>query len=132
MKKKLQKIAILIPCHNEEEGVAHIIDQMPFEELRHLNFTVEIIVIDNNSTDNTAGVARALGATVIEEPQKGKGNAMRKAFGSLSDDTDFVVMMDGDNTYKPKEIPALLSRLLRTFATSWSAHGLAAKWLKTH
>jgi glycosyltransferase involved in cell wall biosynthesis len=115
MKKKFQKIVVLVPCHNEEEGVAHVIKGMPVEELRHLGFILETIVIDNNSTDDTARIAAALGATVISEPKKGKGNAMRKAFASLSADTDFVVMMDGDNTYKPSEIPRLIEPLAVDF-----------------
>lgn len=116
MKKELRKITVLIPCHNEEKGVTHVIEDVPIKELKHLGFTTEIIVIDNNSTDKTATVCESLGTRVIFEAKKGKGNAMRAGFNAVSADTDFVVMLDGDNTYKPQEIPRLIEPLASGFA----------------
>jgi len=115
MKTNLKKITILIPCYNEEEGIAHVIEGIPIKRLRHFGFTTEVVVVDNNSTDETAAVARSLGAIVIHEPKKGKGNAMRTAFKTVSDDTDFVVMLDGDHTYKAGEIPRLIEPLASDF-----------------
>ncbi|HUC01827.1 MAG TPA: glycosyltransferase family 2 protein [Candidatus Paceibacterota bacterium] len=108
---ELKKITVLVPCHNEEVGIAHVMEEMPFDDLKRLGFRVEVIVIDNNSTDKTALVARAHGATVIHEPKKGKGNALSTGFRAVTEDTDFVVMIDGDNTYKPKEIARLVEPL---------------------
>ena len=79
--------------------------------------TTEIIVIDNNSTDKTAEVAASLGAQVIHEPKKGKGNAIRAGFAAVSHDTDFVVMLDGDATYSPEEVLRLLEPLQSEFAS---------------
>lgn len=115
MNHPLKKITVLIPCHNEESGVEHVLREIPYEELKRLGFRAEAIVIDNNSTDRTAAVARALGATVIHEPKKGKGNALSAGFRAVSADTDFVVMIDGDNTYKPREIPRLIEPLASGF-----------------
>jgi dolichol-phosphate mannosyltransferase len=69
------------------------------------------MVVDNNSKDRTSEIAKSLGATVLHEPKKGKGNAMRLGFYSVSEDTDYVVMLDGDNTYRPEEILRLVELL---------------------
>lgn len=111
----MQKLAILIPCYNEEESIAHVIEKMPVERLRHLGLEAEIIVINNNSTDATREVALKAGARVIDEKKKGKGNAIRKGFSSLSEDTSFVVMLDGDDTYHPSEVVRLVEPLQSGF-----------------
>ncbi len=111
-----QKITALIPCYNEAEGIKSVIESFPLAELNQYGFDVEIVIIDNNSTDGTAAIARSLGATVIHEPKKGKGNAMRTGFFSISDDTDFVVMLDGDDTYRPEEILRMVEPLKAGFA----------------
>lgn len=113
--KKFEKIAILIPCHNEEKGIGRVIDGVPLRLLKRLGYKTEIIVINNNSTDRTAHIAEKRKATVIVETKKGKGNAIITGFNSLSDDTKFVVMLDGDNTYKTKEILRLIEPLMSNF-----------------
>jgi len=117
MKGSRKKIAVLIPCFNEAGGIGNVIKSFPLEKIRKHGYAVEIIVIDNNSTDNTATIAKSFGANVIHEPKKGKGNAMRKGFYSISPDTDFVVMLDGDNTYRPEELLRLVEPLDTGFAT---------------
>ena len=57
-------ISVVIPCFNEEEGIAHVLRGMP-------DYVDEVIVVDNNSTDDTAEVARSLGARVISELRQG-------------------------------------------------------------
>ena len=114
-KTNLKKITILIPCYNEEEGIGKVIDHMPNGKLANLGYKTEIIVIDNNSTDNTIEVARSRGAKVVSEKKQGKGNAIRKGFKNISSDSEYVIMLDGDNTYKPKEIPRLIEPLENEF-----------------
>ena len=105
-----KKIAVLVPCYNEEEGIRDVING--FLELAAGSiYKIKVIVIDNNSSDNTAGVARSLGATVIYEPRQGKGNAIRTGFYNVPDDSDYVLMLDGDNTYQPKEAMRLIELL---------------------
>lgn len=113
----MKKIIALIPCYNEAGGIATVIKGFPKEKIRQAGFDLEIIVIDNNSTDGTGDIARSLGATVIHEPKKGKGNAMRCGFHSIPADSDYVVMLDGDNTYRPEEIIRLIEPLDSNFAT---------------
>ena len=105
----------MIPCHNEEKGIGQVIDMVPVQSLEKLGFTTEILVINNHSTDRTEEVAREKNARVIYEPKKGKGNAIKAGFNSLSTDTSLVVMLDGDNTYNSAEIPRLIEPLISGF-----------------
>ena len=90
----------------------------------------EIIVVDNNSTDNTAKIARKHGATVLFEPKKGKGNAIRLGFRSIPKETDYIVMLDGDTTYKPEEILRLVEPLDSDFCTVVIGSRLGGKILE--
>jgi len=109
--QKLKKITVVIPCFNEEKGLGKVIKDIPKQKLKELGYKVEVLVIDNNCSDKTAKVARKLGARVIKEKKIGKGNALRTGFRNISKDTDFVVMLDGDNTYKAYEILRLVEPL---------------------
>jgi glycosyltransferase involved in cell wall biosynthesis len=112
------KVTIIIPCYNEADGIADVIENFPTALLKHNGFEVEIVVIDNNSTDNTAEIASSLGVTVLYEPKKGKGNAIRNGFKYICDaaDSEYIVMLDGDNTYHSKEILRLLEPLRSKFS----------------
>lgn len=112
----MKKITVVIPCYNEEEAIATVIKAFPRKKLRDHGFSLEVIVVDNNSKDKTAEVARAAGAKVLHEPKQGKGNAIRTAFYNVSEDTDYVVMCDGDDTYKAHEILRLVEPLDSGFA----------------
>lgn len=104
----MKKVTVLIPCYNEAAGIGRVIQNLPRTRLTAAGYALDVLVVDNNSTDNTAEVARQAGARVIHEPKRGKGNAIKTGFYSLCDDTDFVVMMDGDNTYRSEEILRLI------------------------
>ena len=92
-------ISIVIPCYNEEEGVRHLISKMP-------TLVDEVIIVDNDSTDNTAQVAKEMGATVVEEKIKGYGRAYKCGFRHAQGDV--IITMDGDGTYPPESIALLL------------------------
>jgi glycosyltransferase involved in cell wall biosynthesis len=94
-----KRISVVIPCHNEEEGVRGTIEQMP-------PIVDEVLVIDNASTDGTAAVAKELGARVVYEARKGYGRAYKTGFAEARG--DIIVTMDGDGTYPPNSIPLLL------------------------
>jgi glycosyltransferase involved in cell wall biosynthesis len=98
-----KRISVVIPCHNEEEGVRATVEQMPA-------IVDEVVVVDNASTDRTAEVARSLGCRVIFEGRKGYGRAYRTGFENARG--DIIVTMDGDGTYPPNSIPLLLHVLL--------------------
>lgn len=99
------RIAVLVPCYNEAATVARVVGDFA----RHLP-GADIIVLDNNSCDGTAGVARAAGARVIEVPLQGKGNVVRRGFADI--DADVYVLVDGDDTYEAAAAPRLVRRLL--------------------
>lgn len=112
----MKKLTILIPCYNEEKGIGKVIREVPRDLLIERGYKVEILVINNNSTDKTAQIAKENGAIVLFEPRKGKGNAIKKGFLSIKKNTDFVVMLDGDGTYKPYEILRLIEPLESGFS----------------
>jgi glycosyltransferase involved in cell wall biosynthesis len=104
------KVKVIIPAFNEEEAIASVIREIPSE------IVDEIIVVDNNSTDNTSAVARAEGATVLKETRKGYGWACLKGMefvGSQSEDLpDIVVFVDGDHSDFPYQIPQLIAPII--------------------
>ena len=96
-------VSVVIPCFNEEEGVAHVLRGMP-------DYVDEVIVVDNNSTDGTAEVARDLGAVVIHEARKGYGSAYQAGLPAATG--DIVATVDGDGTYPSTMIAPLIDALL--------------------
>ena len=107
----MKKITVVIPCYNEEKGLGKVIKDIPKKKLKELGYNVEVIVVDNNSSDKTHMVAVNNGTKVIFEGKQGKGNAMKTGFSNVSKDTDYVVMLDGDDTYKAYEIPRMIEPL---------------------
>lgn len=114
-KAHLKKITILIPCYNEEKGIGKVVDGVPDKKLIQLGYKTEIIIINNNSTDDTIKIINKKGYRVVSEKKQGKGNAIRTGFRNVSSDTDYVIMLDGDNTYKAKEIPRFIEPLENDF-----------------
>ncbi|HUI97139.1 MAG TPA: glycosyltransferase family 2 protein [Xanthobacteraceae bacterium] len=100
-----RRIAVLVPCFNEERTIAGVIADF------HANLPdAEIYVYDNNSTDRTVEIARAAGATVRRERRQGKGHVVRRMFGDV--DADIYVLVDGDATYDAPSVHAMIARLL--------------------
>jgi glycosyltransferase involved in cell wall biosynthesis len=93
------RISVVIPCYNEEEGIRLVLEQMPA-------LVDEVVVVDNASSDQTAAVARSLGARVVFEGRKGYGRAYKTGFAAARG--DIIVTMDGDGTYPPDSVPLLL------------------------
>jgi len=99
------RIAVLLPCYNEEAAISETI-----AGFRSALPTATIYVYDNNSRDRTVELARAAGATVRTERQQGKGNVVRRMFADV--DADIYVMADGDLTYDPKAAPEMVRMLV--------------------
>ena len=87
-----QRLAVLVPCFNEETAIARVIAGFRAELPE-----ATIYVYDNNSTDNTLEVARAAGAVVRRETHQGKGHVVRRMFADV--EADIYVLVDGDATY---------------------------------
>ena len=88
----MSKIAIIIPCYNEELTIANVIN-----DCKQYLPQADIYVCDNNSTDDTAKIAKEAGVTVMYETKQGKGNVVRKMFREI--DADCYVMVDGDGAH---------------------------------
>jgi dolichol-phosphate hexosyltransferase len=104
-----KSISIIIPALNEEMTIARVLDEIPKDHLESLGYSVEITVVDNNSTDKTNHIARAKGAHVIEEPVRGKGKAITTAFKAVTQ--DFIFILDADYTYPAIYLPQMLPLL---------------------
>jgi glycosyltransferase involved in cell wall biosynthesis len=104
-KTALPKIAVLLPCYNEEAAIAATV-----AGFRTALPGATIYVYDNNSRDRTREVAAQAGAVVRTEKQQGKGNVVRRMFADI--DADVYVMADGDLTYDPAAAPAMVEMLL--------------------
>jgi glycosyltransferase involved in cell wall biosynthesis len=99
------RIAILLPCYNEEAAIAQTV-----AGFRAALPQATIYVYDNNSADRTVEVARAAGAVVRTERMQGKGHVVRRMFADV--EADIYIMADGDATYDAAAAPALVAKLL--------------------
>lgn len=99
------KIAVLIPCFNEELTIGTVIDQFR-QELPQAS----IYVFDNNSTDDTVERALSKGALLVREKRQGKGYVVQSMFREIN--ADIYVMVDGDGTYPATSVHALLEPVL--------------------
>ena len=105
MSQRAARIAVLIPCYNEEVAIKETVTGF-----RAALPEATIYVYDNDSKDKTVEEARAAGAVVRSEPLKGKGNVVRRMFAEI--EADVYVMADGDATYDASRAPALVDRLI--------------------
>ena len=105
MSQSQPRIAVLLPCYNEEAAIAQTV-----AAFRAALPTAAIYVYDNNSRDRTAEIAAAAGAIVRTERMQGKGHVVRRMFADI--DADIYVMADGDATYDAAAAPEMVQRLL--------------------
>jgi glycosyltransferase involved in cell wall biosynthesis len=99
------RIAVLVPCFNEEAAVATVV-----RGFRQALPSAQIYVYDNNSRDRTADVAREAGAEVRSERRQGKGHVVRRMFADI--DADVYVLVDGDATYDAPSAPRMIEKLV--------------------
>jgi len=99
------RIAVLVPCYNEEAAVATVVSGF-----RKALPSAQIYVYDNNSTDRTAEIAREAGAEVRSERRQGKGHVVRRMFADV--DADVYVLVDGDATYDAPSAPRMIDKLV--------------------
>ncbi|MCU1631290.1 MAG: glycosyltransferase family 2 protein [Pseudonocardia sp.] len=102
-------VSIVIPALNEEENLGPVMATIPYDELAAAGCDLEVIVIDNASTDATAEVAVGLGATVYLQPARGYGNAYHTGFAVARGDV--IATGDADCTYPFDALPGLLDHM---------------------
>lgn len=91
----MNSVSVVIPCYNEAEGIKKVIEALPPSLL-------EILVVDNNSTDESALIALSSGARVVKEERKGYGYALRKGFEEAKG--DIIITIDADGQYPAGEV----------------------------
>ncbi len=106
----MPKIVVIIPAYNEEASIPYVIKEIP-------SIVDEIIVVSNNSTDNTEENARQAGATVLVEPNKGYGYACLKGMDYVAsfkknEQPDIVVFLDGDYSDYPEELTKIVQPII--------------------
>ena len=101
----MDKIAVLVPCYNEEKTILKVV-----KDFQKVLPEAIIYVYDNNSSDDTARIAKEAGAVVRHCYKQGKGNVVRKMFQEI--DAQCYIMTDGDDTYPAEYAPAMVEKVL--------------------
>jgi glycosyltransferase involved in cell wall biosynthesis len=99
------KIAVLIPCYNEEKVIGKVV-----RDFREVLPEALVYMYDNNSTDRTIELAKEAGAIVRTEMYQGKGNVVRRMFADI--EADIYVLVDGDDTYNAHSAPDMVKKLI--------------------
>ena len=107
----MPRIDVIIPAYNEARSIGRVLAEIPAYLVR------EVIVVDNNSSDDTGAVARAAGATVLREPRPGYGAACLRGLAHCyarpaAAQPDIIVFLDGDYSDYPAEMPALVAPIV--------------------
>jgi glycosyltransferase involved in cell wall biosynthesis len=108
-KQELQNMSntqVIIAALNEEEGIG-----LTITEMMDVLDNPQVVVVDGKSTDRTCEIARNLGATVVCQDGKGKGDALAKALESIEPQTEYVVITDADFTYPAESVPRMIELL---------------------
>jgi glycosyltransferase involved in cell wall biosynthesis len=105
MTSSSMRVAVLVPCFNEEAAIATVIG-----DFRKALPSAKVYVFDNNSTDRTVAVAGEAGAEVRREHKQGKGHVVRRMFADV--DADVYVLVDGDATYDAPSAPRMIEKLV--------------------
>jgi len=103
-------VSVIIPVLNEEGAIGKVIEEIPKDWVNH------VIVVDNGSSDRTVEVARAAGGTVVHETIRGYGRAVQRGLKELPPECDTVVVLDGDHSDFPEELPILLDPVIKNEA----------------
>lgn len=106
----MKKISIIIPAQDEEATLGMVLEDMNKTVKQLADYQVEILCVDDHSTDATAEIARSYGSRVIENTGKpGKGMALRAGFSNATG--DILVMLDADYSHRAEELPVMLDAL---------------------
>ncbi len=101
----LSRITVIIPVLNEQDALPHVLRDLPWD------MVMEVIVVDNGSTDATPEVAHRAGARVIHEPRRGYGAACLAGIQAIQE-SDIVVFLDGDYSDHADELPDVVAPIL--------------------
>ena len=105
----MPEVSFVLPALNEGRGVGSVIDRIPVNDLVQKGYDVNVWLVDGHSTDQTVAVGRDRGARVFTQDGRGKGRGMSQAFSFIK--SDYVIMLDADNTYDPRDALAMMPLL---------------------
>jgi hypothetical protein len=103
------RLSVVIPALNEEQGLGDVLEEIPIARLKRMGYETEVVVVDNGSVDNTPVIALTHGATVVEQPARGYGNAYKAGFAYATGDV--IATGDADLTYPFSDLPEILQRM---------------------
>jgi glycosyltransferase involved in cell wall biosynthesis len=103
------RVSFLVPAYNEAATIGEVL-----ERLARLELEAQVIVVDDGSTDDTAAIAEAAGATVLRQENRGKGAAIRAAIPLA--EGEITVIQDADMEYDPAEVPTLIDPIVNGVA----------------
>lgn len=121
--KRMDKIAVLIPCYNEEKTIAKVV-----ADAKKALPEAIVYVYDNNSKDRTVELAKQAGAVVRYEYMQGKGNVIRRMFREI--EAECYVMVDGDDTYPMEYAPEMVKKVLEHNADMVVGDRLSSTYFK--
>jgi len=126
MKNNYYDFAIIIPTLNEEKGICDILLSIS-DKLNGLSY--KIIVVDGDSTDNTAKIAGNMGVKVLTQQKKGYGNALRIGMDWVvkNVNTEIMLFFDADGTYDPNDIPCMINYIQENKAELVTGNRLIVK-----
>jgi len=119
----MNKIAVLIPCWNEEKTIKKVV-----KDFRKALPAAEIYVYDNNSSDETVAEAKKAGAIIRHEHKQGKGNVVRRMFREI--DADAYILVDGDDTYPAERAQEMIDMVLNNGADMVVGDRLSSTYAK--
>lgn len=102
-----KQISIVIPVYNEEKAISKVIDDVK-KTMDQTDYSYEILIVDDASTDKTAEIAQSKNVRVVKRPVN-KGSGAARKTGIINAAGEIIVMLDGDGTYDPTTIPEMLS-----------------------
>jgi glycosyltransferase involved in cell wall biosynthesis len=105
----MKSISIVIPALNEKDGIVSTINAIPKQKLEEMGYDLQILIVDNGSSDGTGDLARKAGADVIIETKRGYGSAFKCGFSNARG--EIIVTTDADATYPVNNIPDLIHTL---------------------
>lgn len=108
--RRLSRVSVVIPARNEEATLGMVLHDLYKAISSLVDYTVEVICVDDHSTDTTAEIARSYGARVLSNlGRPGKGRALRTGFQAASG--EILVMMDADHSHRPEDLPLFLDAI---------------------
>lgn len=105
----MAEVSFVLPALNEGTGIGKVIERIPIQDLTVRGYAVKVWLLDGHSEDQTVAIARSRGARIFVQQGKGKGRAVSQALPHIR--SDYIIMLDADNTYDPGDAMSMMTLL---------------------